>query len=219
MAARNGISGVAVAAMFGGAVLAYSGVKGKGISATLRGLIAGKNPSDLPTTQAIVTPAEASTIPTYTGEHSGGAPVIGGTNAQASIARFLVNDLHLTRAGAAAVLGNLQIESGFNTTTLGDNGTSIGIAQWRLGRRQALQAYARSVGGKETDLSVQLGYLRKELQESYPGVLHELQTTNDAASAAANFDKNFEGSTGAARGKRVSAAQRFMLIIQQLLGG
>ena len=34
-----------------------------------------------------------------------------------------------TRAQASGILGNLQAESSFNTTALGDNGTSYGIAQ------------------------------------------------------------------------------------------
>lgn len=216
---QDGISGVAVLALLSGAVLAYSGVKGKGVAASIRALIAGKNPSTLPTTFGIDPGAAgAAGLGSAAGlGATGGAPPAGTGPAQSQVAKFLINNLHLSPAGAAAVLGNIQNESGFNTSVLGDNGTSQGLVQWHAGRLDALRAYARSVGGQPTDLNVQLGYLRQELTGPYSGVLHQLQTTTDPAAAAAMFDQQFEGSTGTTTGKRMTDAQRFFLQMQSLL--
>lgn len=53
MASRQ-INGIALGAMLGGAIFAYSGIKGMSVSAVLRNLIAGKDPSTLPITGAIL---------------------------------------------------------------------------------------------------------------------------------------------------------------------
>lgn len=78
MAKSGGVSGIAVLALFSGAVLAYSGVKGKGIGASIRALVAGQNPGDLPTSQGVNVPdstAAADATLTNTGEHSGGVSI------------------------------------------------------------------------------------------------------------------------------------------------
>lgn len=211
---QSGVSGIAVLALFSGAVLAYSGVKGKGISASLRALIAGDNPSTLPTTQGISDGSASGNSGTRTSNFAGTTvPQLSGTTTQKQIASALKSNLNLSRAGVAAVLANIQYESGFSTTVLGDNGTSIGLAQWHSERWDNLKAFARSVGGKETDLAVQIGFLEQELR-GYPDLLRELQTTNDAATTAGDFDRIFERSTGASRSGRMSAAQRFYMLLQ-----
>lgn len=219
MARQGEVSGIAVLALFSGAVLAYSGVKGKGIGNSIRALVAGKNPSTLATTQSIdYTAAGVAGLGSAAGlSATGGAPPAGTGPVQSQVAKFLINNLHLSPAGAAAVLGNIQNESSFSTTVLGDSGTSQGLVQWHAGRLDALKAYARLVGGQPTDLNVQLGYLRQELTGPYSGVLHQLQTANDPAAAAAMFDRDFEGSSGASTGQRMTDAQRFFLQMQNLL--
>jgi hypothetical protein len=112
----------------------------------------------------------------------------------------------LTREQVAGIAGNLKIESGYSPTAYNANENAIGIAQWQGGRRSRLQAYAAQMGGKETDLSVQLGFLWQELQGSENHALTQLATTTTPATAAAAFDQYFERSSGAARQARIAAA-------------
>lgn len=53
MARAGGISGVSVAIILGGSVLLYAGLKGKGVSDTVRSLIGGQSPESNPQTTGI----------------------------------------------------------------------------------------------------------------------------------------------------------------------
>jgi hypothetical protein len=138
------------------------------------------------------------------------------TSNEQIIYRYLVDDLHLSQAGAAGVLGNFQVESGFSPTSYNAAEGAIGLANWELGRRTALQAYAAAHGGKETDLTMQLGYLAKELTGSFAGVLRYLRGATDAGAAAAYVDANYEKSAGTTRTDRINNAQS---IYQQIQAG
>lgn len=66
----------------------------------------------------------------------------------------------------AAVMGNIEWESGFNTgleekTTRTDKG--YGLCQWTFGRRTNLENYAKSLGKSSSDLGVQINYMLGEL--------------------------------------------------------
>lgn len=61
MANNGGINGTAIFALLVGSVLAYSGLKGKHISAVFRSLIEGKNPTDVPQSNPIFDPASYDT--------------------------------------------------------------------------------------------------------------------------------------------------------------
>jgi hypothetical protein len=115
----------------------------------------------------------------------------------------------LTKAQAAGVAGNFQVESGayLNPKAYNAGEGAIGIAQWENGRRTALQAYARATGGSETDLNTQLGYLWQELSGPEHGALVALQQTTSASAAAAAFDSKFERSSGSSRAQRVKNAE------------
>ena len=52
----TGVSGWALTATVAGAVLAYSGLRGKQVSNTFRNILAGKNPADTPQQNAIAAP-------------------------------------------------------------------------------------------------------------------------------------------------------------------
>ncbi len=112
----------------------------------------------------------------------------------------------LTREQVAGIAGNLKIESGYSPTAYNPNENAIGIAQWQGGRRSRLQAYAAQVGGKETDLTVQLGFLWHELTGTESGALTHLATATTPAAAASAFDQYYERSSGAARQARINAA-------------
>lgn len=205
-----GVNGTAVFVVTVGAVVLISGLTNKKISAVVLGFLQGTAPVPETVSDGSV---DASGVPTYTGEHSGGVPILTGTTTQKQIANALKKDLGLSRAGNAAVLANIQAESNFSTSVIGDKGTSIGLAQWHAERWDNLKAYARSVGGKETDLAVQIGFLEKELR-SYPDLLNTLRTTTNASDAAADFDHTFERSTGTTTDTRRGYAQRFLLLLQ-----
>jgi hypothetical protein len=113
----------------------------------------------------------------------------------------------LTRAQAAGIAGNWQIESGLNPRAYNPGEGAIGLAQWERGRREALDSFAARTGGSETDLNTQLNFAWFELTGSEHGALERLQQTGDAGAAASVFDQFYERSSGLARGKRVAAAQ------------
>ena len=103
----------------------------------------------------------------YTGKVYTGSKwkVTGITNSVArQCAEFLL-DKGLNAAGAAAVLGNLVSESGFDTGAVGDNGTSFGIGQWHNERGTAMKQVAGSDWAN--NLTGQLMYMWSELESSY----------------------------------------------------
>ncbi len=118
----------------------------------------------------------------------------------------------LTKAGTAALIGNLEAESALNPKNLQnsyekslgytdesytkavDNGTysnfvkdcaGYGLAQWTYwARKQELLSYAKACKKSIGDLDMQLDFLLKELSESYPAVLKILKTTDDVKTAS-----------------------------------
>lgn len=125
--------------------------------------------------------------------------------------KFLI-EKGLSAAGAAGLMGNLYAESGLNPSNLEntaerrlgmsdaaytaavDNGTytafardsaGYGLAQWTYHtRKAALLAYARATGRSVGDLECQLGYLYKELSESFRSVLAALKTATTVKAAS-----------------------------------
>lgn len=66
---------------------------------------------------------------------------------------------------AAGITANLEKESGFDPTALGDGGQSHGIGQWNKERFAALQQFAASRGKEWTDYQTQLAFVHHELTE------------------------------------------------------
>lgn len=202
--ASNSLSGVAVAITLGGAVLVYSGIRGKGVASTIQALIAGKSPA----TADQANPIGAGGSGGAAGSAAGPATQISGDGNAAIIGNFLESK-GLRPAAVAGIVGNFQIESGLSPTSYNANENAIGIAQWEGGRRARLQAFAQSQGTSETDLTTQLNFFWQELNGSYPTVLNALRLTNDPAQAATIVDSQYEISSGAARQQRISAAQSY----------
>ena len=76
-------------------------------------------------------------------------------------AKYVYNELikaGFTKQSAAAVMGNLDVENAFKTTWDGDQ-NSVGIAQWRDGRRNDLEKYAAEHNGDKTDIKIQTAYM------------------------------------------------------------
>ena len=109
--------------------------------------------------------------------------------------------------GATGILGNLIQESGLSTGSIGDGGTSFGIAQWHKGRGDNLKKFAVSMGKDYTDLEVQKAFLLKEMK-TYPDMVKKLQDPNiGIVDAAALFMRKFErpkDQSDKAAGKRAS---------------
>lgn len=125
-----------------------------------------------------------------------------------------------SRAGAAAMLANIEYESGFNPGAVESSGPilsghreGIGLAQWSFTRRLALQRAATAGGVPWQNLPFQLSFLLTELADPYyrPS-LAALRTGTDPVAAAVTLHRNFEGSTAsdsAIRATRGVAAARW----------
>lgn len=99
-----------------------------------------------------------------------------------------------TPVQAAAIVGNLQQESGMglNTDALnphdaGRNKPSKGIAQWNRERLANLTAFANQTGRPWNDLNTQLDFVQHELSGAESGVAARLKGAKDIKSATAAF--------------------------------
>lgn len=120
----------------------------------------------------------------------------------------------------AGIMGNIQQESGFNSSVVNKSSGASGIFQWLGGRKNGLQDYAKSLGKSWTDLQVQLDYAWKELQGSEKKSLASLQRNDLSASQhASEFDRLFERSGGSAVGKRQDYANQYFNQFQGTNGG
>jgi hypothetical protein len=115
----------------------------------------------------------------------------------------------LSDIAIAGALGNLQEESGFDPTNPNPNENAIGLVQWEGSRRTALQQYARTHGGSETDLNMQLGYMWQELSGPYAGALNALKHATSVTQAATIWDSQYEISAGTTRSQRIQYANTF----------
>jgi hypothetical protein len=112
-----------------------------------------------------------------------------------------LGDKPMTKEQAAAILGNMQQESGLTPSRTQSNwisptasnaevraagestgGAAIGLIQWDSGRKKALLDYADSVGKVWSDVTAQLGYLKIELES--PSEAGRLLTAGFNASGA-----------------------------------
>ena len=69
---------------------------------------------------------------------------------------------------AAAIVGNLWAESGFDSGARNPNGGAYGLMQWKDGRYDRLQTYAAEKGKAASDLELQLDYIAWELKGGNP---------------------------------------------------
>ncbi len=105
-------------------------------------------------------------------------------DAEQRIYDFLRTETQLNTAAACGVLANIEAESNFSTTALGDGGTSFGICQWHNGRYDRLKQFCLTYGLDYTSLDGQLEYLRYELQTGYSHVLTTLRRLPDSEDGA-----------------------------------
>lgn len=117
---------------------------------------------------------KAPTSPAYT---------VGKTNEE-TVYNFLKTVMGLNTAGACGVLANIQAESSFNPTALGDGGTSFGICQWHAGRYTNLKNWCSANGKDYKTIDGQLWYLKNELEKSYSAVLQYIRGIANTAAGA-----------------------------------
>lgn len=72
-------------------------------------------------------------------------------------------DRGLSPVQAAALVGNMKQESGFDPASVNSREDAHGLLQWRQSRWQALQDYAKSRGTDPTDRDTQLDFIRQEM--------------------------------------------------------
>ncbi|MGQ4620046.1 phage tail tip lysozyme, partial [Nocardia sp. R7R-8] len=142
-----------------------------------------------------------------TGTTGSGDNIPGGSKANpADVYRYLISKYGLTSAQAAGIVGNLQVESGFNTSAYNPGEGAIGLCQWRGGRRQALERFAAAQGKPVTDWKVQIDFMMAELRSNESTAYGYLRAAQTPAYAAAVFDQYYERSSGEARGQRIAYA-------------
>ena len=93
-------------------------------------------------------------------------------------------------AAISGILANIQHESGFNPTAVGDGGTSYGICQWHLGRRERMKDYCRQNNLDVDSVEGQVDYLVWELQNHYPSVYEKIKSVPNTAQGA--YDAAYE---------------------------
>ena len=149
-----------------------------------------------------------------------GGSLVGDTNRD-KIWNYLVNTMGMTKAGAAGVLANMQVESIFEPrreegnyddpisnlsyTTNVDNGSysksrfisdakGYGLVQWTTSdHKQNLWDHTKAKGLSIGDMSGQLDTLNYELNQSYfSSLLNTLKSTNSAYDAMYAFLTKFE---------------------------
>lgn len=114
---------------------------------------------------------------------------------------------------AAAIVGNLQVEStaNLNPSIIGENDVapgvhSYGIAQWNRDRFANLQRFAASRNTKWSDFDTQLAFVQHELLGTEKAAGDRLRNASTTEEAAAIVDQYYERSSGQARGQRIANA-------------
>ena len=77
---------------------------------------------------------------------------------------------HFSAAAACGIMGNIQIESNYRTTAIGDNGTSYGLCQWHNSRWSALKKYAEENGQAVDNVETQIAFMLHEMKTHYKSV-------------------------------------------------
>jgi len=118
----------------------------------------------------------------------------------------------LPQVAAAGIVGNLVAESGLDPTIPGDNGNSVGIAQWHKERMVAMKSWITAQGRDWKDMNAQLDFLVHELNTSEKIAGNQLKLAGNPIQAAKTFMDKFERPAEWAKkqswDKRAAAAQR-----------
>lgn len=97
---------------------------------------------------------------------------------------YLTTELMLSDAAACGVLANIEHESAFQPTIVGDKGTSYGLCQWHNERFSALRGYCTALGLDYRTVEGQMAYLKYELGNKYTSLLLSLQAIDNTPEGA-----------------------------------
>ena len=126
-----------------------------------------------------------------------------------------LTQLGLNKVQISGVIGSLSGESGkhLDTKAIGDNGTSVGIAQWHKTRKNSLINFSKKNNLDYTTGAAQVKYLRHELETTHKHVLDKMLKTTTVEDATKVWTNVFEiPSTAAYRnsiGKRIQFARDY----------
>ena len=136
----------------------------------------------------------AGKVETTTGSSASTAN-FSGSNNQEKLYNYLSSQ-GFNDAAICGILANIQHESGFDTTAVGDGGTSYGICQWHEGRWDSMKSYCEDNNLDPDSIEGQGQYLVNELKNNYPGVYETLQnvpnTSEGAYEAAYKWTTDYE---------------------------
>lgn len=97
---------------------------------------------------------------------------------------YLTEELKLNSAAACGILANIEYESAFQVTIVGDHGTSFGLCQWHAGRYTALRSYCMAQGLDYRTVEGQMAYLAYELKSTYMPLYSALRSVENTADGA-----------------------------------
>lgn len=106
-----------------------------------------------------------------------------GNTTQDKIFNYLASQ-GFNNAAICGIMANIQHESNFSTTALGDNGTSYGLCQWHNSRWDGLKNYCSNNNLDSSSLEGQLQYLVYELKNHYQGVYNTLMNVSNTSQGA-----------------------------------
>lgn len=97
---------------------------------------------------------------------------------------YLTEQMGFSTAAACGILANIEHESSFQPTIVGDQGTSYGLCQWHNERWTALRNYCRILGLDYRTVEGQMEYLNYELGNNYSGLFLSLKTVDNSPEGA-----------------------------------
>lgn len=97
---------------------------------------------------------------------------------------YLTEELKLNSAAACGILANIEYESAFQVTIIGDHGTSFGLCQWHNERYTALRGYCMARGLDYRTVEGQMAYLAYELKSAYLPLYSALRSVENSADGA-----------------------------------
>lgn len=123
----------------------------------------------------------------------------------------------LSAEQSAAIIGNLQQESGVNPNShQNGGGVGRGIAQWTVSERWvSLLKFAKAEGRSEWDLGLQLDFMWLELQTGYKSGFDKFMQQPNLSEMTVVFEREYERAGKPNHPKRISYAQQVL----KLYGG
>jgi uncharacterized protein (TIGR02594 family) len=115
-----------------------------------------------------------------------------------------------THEQAAGLVGNFMAESGesLDPTAINEREGAIGIAQWRLDRREKLKAFAAQKHTTEKDLQVQLEFVLHELNGTHARAMTKIKECTTTDKAAIAVREHYEIAQPGHDSKRIAFAQK-----------